>query len=71
MESVGVNEFNFCYKDIMEGVCHKLVTPLLQREWEWKAFVIKGCSCLLQRVGVWKSFVTLECDICYMKRIME
>ena len=37
-----VNEFHFCYKETMEGVCRKSLTHLLQREWKWKAFVIRG-----------------------------
>ena len=64
-----VNEFHFCYKETMEGVCRKSVTQLLQREWEWECH--KGFSYLFQGVGIWKIFVTREFHICYMKRIME
>ena len=52
----GVNEFHFCYKETMEGVCRKSVTHLLQREWEWECH--KGLLCLLHGVGVWKIFIT-------------
>ena len=66
-----VSVFHFRYKETKESVSHKAVTHLLQRELEWKAFVIRDFHICYTERGVWKAFVAREFHIFYKKRSME
>ena len=34
-------DFHFYHKETMKG-CHKSISQLLQKEWEWMVFIIRG-----------------------------